>query len=90
MTNKDSGGPAFPTMEANYQNENVRGEGMSLRDYFAEKARPQDLNMTLRDGVAIMGRDCPDDVIEKIKWAAELSAIVSGIMADAMLKERNK
>lgn len=26
---------AFPTTEANYLNENVRTEGMELRDYFA-------------------------------------------------------
>jgi len=32
------GGPAFPATEANYHNENMRGEGMSLRDYFAAKA----------------------------------------------------
>lgn len=32
------GGPALPTTEANFHNENMRGEGMSLRDYFAAKA----------------------------------------------------
>jgi len=34
----DNGGSAFPATEANYHNENMRGEGMSLRDYFAAKA----------------------------------------------------
>ncbi len=34
----DDGGSAFPATEANYHNENMRGEGMSLRDYFAAKA----------------------------------------------------
>lgn len=29
---------AFPTTEANWFNENVRTEGMDLRDYFAAKA----------------------------------------------------
>lgn len=29
---------AFPTTEANWINENVRTEGMTLRDYFAAKA----------------------------------------------------
>lgn len=28
---------AFPTTEANYLNENVRTEGMELRDYFAAR-----------------------------------------------------
>lgn len=35
---KDNGGPAFPTVEANYHNENMRSEGISIRDYFAAKA----------------------------------------------------
>ncbi|QLG93558.1 hypothetical protein HZF02_17030 [Pseudomonas yamanorum] len=34
----EDGGSAFPATEANYHNENMRGEGMSLRDYFAAKA----------------------------------------------------
>lgn len=38
MSNKDNGGPVFPTTESNYHNENMRGDGMSLRDYFAAKA----------------------------------------------------
>lgn len=29
---------AFPTTEAHWVNENVRTEGMTLRDYFAAKA----------------------------------------------------
>lgn len=35
---KETGGSAFPTTEQNYWNENVRNEGMTLRDYFAAKA----------------------------------------------------
>lgn len=33
-----TGGPAFPTAESNYHNENMRSEGLSIRDYFAAKA----------------------------------------------------
>ena len=36
--NKANGGSAFPTVEANYHNENTRGGGLSIRDYFAAKA----------------------------------------------------
>ena len=36
--NKANGGSAFPTVEANYHNENTRGDGLSIRDYFAAKA----------------------------------------------------
>ena len=35
---KDTGGPAFPTTTANYDNMDPHGEGMTLRDYFAAKA----------------------------------------------------
>jgi hypothetical protein len=35
--NKNDGGSAFPTTEANYHNENMRGDGLSIRDYFAAK-----------------------------------------------------
>lgn len=37
MSNKINGGPAFPTMDANYE-QKYAGEGMTLRDYFAAKA----------------------------------------------------
>ena len=33
-----TGGTVFPTTEANWHNENVRSEGMTLRDFFAAKA----------------------------------------------------
>lgn len=39
----------FPTTEANYLNENVRTEGMELRDYFAGKALAS-IPLALDDG----------------------------------------
>ena len=42
---KDNGGPAFPTAEANYHNENMRSEGLSIRDYFAAKALHASLSL---------------------------------------------
>lgn len=38
MTNKETGGPAFPTTEANYTDPKWSYEGISIRDYFAAKA----------------------------------------------------
>ena len=50
MSIQDDGGPAFPATESNYHNENMRGEGMSLRDYFAARAlAPAFPSMTTRD-----------------------------------------
>lgn len=37
MSDKDDGGPAFPTVDANRGDE-VGTPGMTLRDYFAAKA----------------------------------------------------
>ena len=36
MSNTNTGGPAFPIIAGNYSD--VRGGGMTLRDYFAAKA----------------------------------------------------
>lgn len=40
---------AFPTTEANWINENVRTEGMTLRDHFAGKALAS-IPLSLDDG----------------------------------------
>lgn len=40
---------AFPTTESNWFNENVRTEGMMLRDYFAAKALSS-IPLSLDDG----------------------------------------
>lgn len=82
MSNKHNGGSAFPSTEANYHNENMRSDGMSLRDYFAAKAlqgqmdREKDFSKTVRE----QGFQ---------KYAAHL-AETSYQLADAMLAERAK
>ena len=38
MSDKDTGGPAFPTNQENYASKNWCSDGMTLRDYFAAKA----------------------------------------------------
>ncbi|WP_202020908.1 hypothetical protein [Pseudomonas sp. ADAK18] len=73
----DDGGSAFPATEANYHNENMRGEGMSLRDYFAAKAVSGLIAGSMADGST---------------WedgAAELVAEAAYRAADAMLAARS-
>jgi hypothetical protein len=41
MSDKNTGGPAFPHIAENYSD--VREKGMTLRDYFAAKAMAADM-----------------------------------------------
>ena len=66
---------AFPTTEAHWVNENVRTEGMTLRDYFAAKA----INAILSDPDAGL----LDDDLERY-------AAISYRLADAMLYARGQ
>lgn len=68
----------FPTTEANWHNENVRTEGLLIRDYFAAKAMAGILSGVLADGTFF-------DPKEAISVA-----VASYSMADAMLEARNK
>ena len=72
---KDTGGSAFPTTEKNYWNENVRDEGMTLRDYFAAKAM-QSLYLRAGGSPAIDAESC------------DYFSIHAYQMDDAMLKVR--
>lgn len=76
MTNKqiDDGGTAFPTSDSNYYNENVRSEGMTIRDYFAARSIDP----------AVF--QFPEDRLDYFKNAATCAYM----MADAMLAERAK
>ena len=78
MSNKNTGGPAFPCDLAMYDQEVVDAmQGMTLRDYFAAKA----MQSTLAD----------DAYIQRTVTTAEWLAIVaksSYEIADAMLKAR--
>lgn len=79
MTTKETGGPAFPSVQEVLKAggmeifaKNLTSGGMTLRDYFAAKA----LNMKF----APLGSS-----ISKEQMASECYA-----MADAMIAERNK
>jgi hypothetical protein len=73
---KDTGGPAFPTPAHNLQN-----DGMTLRDYFAAKAMQGLIGCPdWRDGA---GEDVGMD-------ASDYTASAAYMMADAMLKARQK
>ena len=79
--NKDNGGPAFPTVEANYHNENMRSEGLTLRDYFAAKALS---GMIAQGGLGFMGW-------HPSNWDSSKSLAKSAYeIADAMPRERAK
>lgn len=101
MSEKETGGPAFPRPLPNIEvhpNEALRlleqHQGMTLRDYFAATINMEtDLNNLSFDmGCGLLGRECPDDSVDSmgfLKWWAEYRAIVRFIEADAMLKVRN-
>lgn len=77
MSNEiQDGGPALPTTEANFHNENMRGEGMSLRDYFAAKAMASIINT------------CDTPCVFGIRGVEAEVAITAYSMADAMLAAR--
>ena len=75
MSNKDNGGPAFPTTEDWTQDGNLvpSSQGMTMRDYFAAKAMVQILDDT-KDDLSF-------DYSEVAKYAYKV--------ADAMLEARN-
>jgi hypothetical protein len=80
---KDNGGPAYPTIEANYHNENMRCEGMTLRDYFAVKAM----------NALIVNNEIAKRIVSKdMSGSQGYQAIAREAynMADAMLLERAK
>lgn len=73
---KDTGGSAFPTTEQNYFNENMRDEGMTLRDYFAAKAMAALISGAMADG----SKFGPDDPVRV--------SLAAFFVAEAMLKVR--
>jgi hypothetical protein len=78
MTDKQI--PAFPVgLEAFGEDKT----GMTLRDYFAAKAMQTILKDQYEDGLYV------GDGIENTDLYAELCAVSSYIMADAMIKARN-
>lgn len=75
MTQRNDGGPAFPT-EPNTQPGFYAHHGMSLRDYFAAKAMPE------------VWRDIPEDAnrLQALSYLGRRSYE----MADAMLAARER
>ena len=73
---KDNGGPAFPVVSLSKMD--VRGEGMSLRDYFAQGA----MQALVADRQHVTGMDQPTKEAQYARGAYRI--------ADAMLAERNK
>ena len=66
-----------PTTEANWFNENVRTEGLLLRDYFAAKAMQSAL-LTSK----------PENPLGRVDIYAQSVAEISYEIADAMLRAR--
>lgn len=86
MSEKDTGGQAFPTSNPGYD------QGMTLRDYLAINAdigSVDELSMGL--GERLLSRQCPsfkDDPAGLLLWWAEYRAKLRYIEADAMLEAR--
>lgn len=80
---KENGGPAFPTVDANRE-EDYGTRGMSLRDYFAAKAMQgfmsNDALLTRYGAMASKETISPESIMATAAYLA----------ADAMLKERAK
>lgn len=74
MSNINDGGPAFPTTQANFDNMEPAGDGMTIRDYFAAKAMQ-----------GILAGDHP---VTHEAFPLEKVADVAYQMADAMLRAR--
>ncbi len=76
MSDKDTGGPAFPCDRISCGSENAvfSGHGMTIRDYFAAKAM---------QGV-LSNPNCPMQISD------DVLATQAYDLADAMLKERVK
>ena len=72
----------FPTTEANYLNENVRTEGMTLRDHFAAKAMSGDWAAQDSEDIGAFPCDIDEELLIK-------RAQLYYRMADAMLKARS-
>lgn len=87
---KDNGGHAFPLAfeDATSTPGTHVQYGMTLRDYFAAKANPAELNVSSHDAANLVGRVCPFDSAGKIQWLADVHAELCWKMADAMLKAR--
>lgn len=83
---------AFPFV-VEYHRHSETNEGMTLRDYFASKAKDDfdDLDYDLKE--IIVGRKCPDKVLKQKadpNIPFEFDAKWKFIQADALLKQRER
>ncbi len=80
MTDKQTGGPAFPLHNHGAQTLGLHVTGMTLRDYFAAKAMQ-----------AIIAGNITGQKIEDRSWleADQWAPHISYEIADAMLRARN-
>lgn len=100
QTKIDDGGPAFPraASEGGGRGEYGEQDGMSLRDYFAGKARVADIygdTYGLPRGAAetLMGSPQPDyatDPIGNLQWWVDAVARFRLMAADAMIAARKQ
>lgn len=97
-TNKhDDGGPAFPQNDFILNHINNH-DGMSLRDWFAATLRVVSDSDCSVDGFDyeackfMAGRPMPksDDMMEVVRWYADVEAAIRYVKADAMLAARNR
>lgn len=92
MTNKQTGGPAFPTSDWDENDRAYKMHGMTLRDYFAAHATEEDI-CTAMDLVKKVEevRDLGNGhkVVEK-GYPQNTRQIARYIHADAMLKAREQ
>lgn len=92
MSTKD-GGPAFPFLEVDHDGRSYhQNSGLSLRDYFAIHAEKSDLTQLSPQQFAQLagGFTGSYHTLDHLLWLAETKATLRYLMADAMLKAREK
>lgn len=95
MSEKNTGGPAFPVWELNgHGKPEMTGFGMDLRDYFAAKAIQGFLSQSHVGPASVehmghgWGEDCANDLNAHHVAVAQTLADFSYKVADAMLAAR--
>lgn len=92
MSTKD-GGPAFPFLEVDHDGRPYhQNSGLSLRDYFAIHAEKPDLTqLEHQEFTQLAGKFTGSyRTLDHLLWLAETEAALRYLIADAMLKAREK
>lgn len=99
MDELNDGGPAFPCLDSGLSEVlSLREPGMMLRDYFAAKARIDDMfaptsGMSESAAVALVGSKQPsyvEDPMGHLLWWSDAVARWKYAQADAMLRARKQ